>query len=47
MLKGQFTKVKGAMCTVPIATENICKKLLRGIDSNGLILLKLKKRSQM
>ena len=42
MPKSQFTKIKGAMCNVPIETDNICNILPRGIDSNGLILLKLK-----
>ena len=44
MPKGQFTKIKGAMCNVPIETDNICNILPRGIDSNGLILLKLKRK---
>ena len=44
MPKGQFTKIKGAMCNVPIETDNICNILPRGIDNNGLILLKLKRK---
>ena len=44
MPKGQFTKIKGAMFNVPIETDNICTILPRGIDSNGLILLKLKRK---
>ena len=44
MPKGQFRKIKGAICNVPIESENICNILPRGIDSNGLILLKLKRK---
>ena len=45
MLKGQFAKIKGAICNVPIeAADTICNLLPRGIDSNGLVLLKLKRK---
>ena len=44
MPKGQFAKIKGAICNVPIEADNICNILPRGIDSNGLILLKLKRK---
>ena len=42
--KGQFRKIKGAICNVPIESEAICNILPRGVDSNGLILLKLKRK---
>ena len=41
MLKGT-AKIKGVDCNVPIEADNICNILQRGIDSNGLILLKSK-----
>ena len=44
MLKGQLTKIKGTICNVPIEMDNICNILPRGTDSNGLILLKLKRK---
>ena len=44
MPKGQFRKIKGAICNVPIEADTICNILPRGIDSNGLILLKLKRK---
>ena len=40
MPKGQFTKIK---CAIPIETDNIGNILPRGTESNGLILLKLKR----
>ena len=44
MPKGRFRKIKGAISNVPIESEAICNVLLRGVDSNGLILLKLKRK---
>ena len=41
--KGEFAKIKGSICNVPIETSNICKMLPRPADSNGLILVKLKR----
>ena len=41
MTKGQFAKIKGAICNVPIEANTICNIFPRGIDSNCLILLKL------
>ena len=40
MAKGPFIKIKGAMFLIEI--DNKCNALPRSIDSNGLILLKLK-----
>ena len=44
MPKGHFSKLKGATCIVTIEAETICNMLPRGIDSNGLLLLKLKRK---
>ena len=42
MAKGPFIKIKGAMFLIEI--DNKCNALPRSIDSNGLILLKLKRK---
>ena len=44
MPKGQFRKIKGPICNVPIESEAICNVLPQGVDSNGLILVKLKRK---
>ena len=41
MLKGQFPKLKGSICNVPIDTADIVNVLPRGADSNGLVVVKL------
>ena len=41
--KGEFAKIKDSMYNVPIETSNICKVLPRPADSNGPILIKLKR----
>ena len=40
--KGEFAKIKGSICNIPIETANICNILPRPADSNGLIVVKLK-----
>lgn len=44
MPKGQFPKLKGAICNVPMETESVCTTLPRGSDSNGIIMAKLKRK---
>ena len=44
MPKGQYPKVKGAICNVPVDVENVCKVLPRPPDNNGLLFLKLKRK---
>ena len=44
MPKVLFAKIKGAICIVTIEAETICNILPRGIDRNGLLLLKLKRK---
>ena len=44
MPKGQSPKIKGAICNVPIESEDMCNILPRGMDNNDLILLKLKRK---
>ena len=41
--KGEFSKIKGTICNVPVETSDVCKTLPRPADSNGLILVKLKR----
>ena len=41
--KGEFAKIKGSICNIPIETANICNILPRPADSNGLIVVKLKR----
>ena len=41
--KGEFSKIKGTICNVPIESENVCDILPRPADSNGLIVVKLKR----
>ena len=44
MPKGKAPKMKGAICNVPIEVENTCDTLPRPVHSNGLLLLKLKRK---
>ena len=44
MPKGNFPKLKGSICNVPIDTVDISDVLPRGADSNGLVVIKLKRK---
>ena len=44
MPKGNFPKLKGNICNVPIDTVDISDVLPRGADSNGLVFIKLKRK---
>jgi len=44
MSKGQQKKIKGALCNIPIQAEEIHNCLPPGMDSNGLIWVKLKRK---
>ena len=41
--KGEFSKIKGTICNVPIESADVCNILPRPADSNGLIVIKLKR----
>ena len=41
--KGEFAKIKCSICNIPIEIANICNILPRPSDSNGLIVVKLKR----
>ena len=44
MPKGQSPKVKGSICNIPISEiDNNCNSLPRPADSNGVIIVKLKR----
>ena len=44
MPKGQFPKLKGYICNIPVDTTDITDVLPQGTDSNGLIMVKLKRK---
>ena len=44
MPKGQQPKIKGAICNVPICVDTLSNILPHGIDSSGLIFVKLKRK---
>ena len=44
MPKGQSPKFKGAICNVPIDVDFTCNTLPRSADSNGLVIVKLKRK---
>ena len=41
--KGSFSKIEGSVCNIPIEAANIWNILPRPADSNGLIVIKLKR----
>ena len=45
MPKGQFSKMKGAICNIPIETMDIANTLPQGAGSSGLLMVKLKRKS--
>ena len=46
MMKGQSPKLKGALCNVPIDVVDVCKTLPRPAGSNGIVIVKLKRKLQ-
>ena len=44
MPKGNFPKLYGSICNVPIDTVDISDGLPGGADSNGLVIIKLKRK---
>ena len=44
MPKGQFPKIKGIVCNVPIETEEFCNVLPRTLDDSNVIFMKLKRK---
>ena len=46
MPKGQWRKIKGAICNVPVECDQTCNILPRPPERSGIILLKLKRKLQ-
>ena len=44
MPRGQIEKVSGTICNIPIDTTNVTNMLPRPADSNGLVIIKLKRK---
>ena len=44
MPKGQMPKIKGSICNVPIDTVTVANTLPQGADSNGIVMIKLKRK---
>ena len=44
MPKGQFPKLKGAVCNILIGASDITNVLTHGADSSGLLMVKLKSK---
>ena len=44
MPKGQFPKLKGAICDIPIETMDITNTPPQGADNSGLLTVKLKRK---
>ena len=41
--KGEFVKIMGNICNIPVKTDMVCNVLPRPINNNGLVLVKLKR----
>ena len=46
MPKGQQRKIKGAICSVPVDCDQTCNILRRPPERSGIVLLKLKRKTQ-
>ena len=44
MPKGQFPKIKGIVCNIPIETKEVCNVLSRALDNSNDIFMKLKQK---
>ena len=44
MPKGQSPKLKGALCNIPVKHVDVSSLLTRTADSNGLVIVKFKKK---
>ena len=43
-LNGQFPKIKGTICNIPVKTESICETLPRTLNESNMLFIKLKKK---
>ena len=46
MPKGQSPKLKGALCSIPVDVSDVSNTLRLPADSNGIIIVKLKRKLQ-
>ena len=46
MPKDESPKLKGAICNIPVDVGDLCNNILRASDSNGLVIVKLKRKLQ-
>ena len=46
MSKGQSRKLKGVLFNIPIDVADVCNTLQRPADSNGIVMVKLKRKLQ-
>ena len=44
MAHGQIEKISGTICNIPIDTTNVTNMLPQPADSNGLVIIKLKRK---
>ena len=44
MPKGQFPKIKGTICNIPVKIESICETLPRTLNESNMLFIKLKKK---
>ena len=44
MAHGQMEKISGTICNIPIGTTNVTNMLPQPADSNGLVIIKLKRK---
>ena len=44
MPKGQTPKLKGSICNVPVNTSDVVNSLPQGADSNGILMVRLKRK---
>ena len=44
MPRGEFRKIKGTICNVPLNSPDVVTKLPRGNDSNSIVIIKLKRK---
>ena len=44
MPKGQTPKLKGSICNVPVNTSDVVNTLPQSADSNGILMVKLKRK---
>ena len=44
MSKGNFSKIKGSICNIPVDASKVGKVLPESADSNGLVIVEMKSK---